>query len=70
MPGLDEVGAIASDEVSRLCAGCPHRPWCLAEAPWPRSWGQFLCRMGVRTALIQRSNHILSFCDEAIWLDL
>ena len=63
IPGLDEVGYITSDEALSL-RKLPKSMVVLGAGPVATELGQFFCRLGVRTTLIQRSSHIHSACDE------
>ncbi|MDA0711290.1 MAG: dihydrolipoyl dehydrogenase [bacterium] len=63
IPGLDEVGYITSDEALELQA-LPKSMVVLGAGAVATEFAQFFCRVGVKTTLIQRSNHILSWTDE------
>ncbi len=63
IPGLDEAGYITSDEALNL-RKLPKSMVVLGAGPVATELGQFFCRLGTRTALIQRSGHIHSACDE------
>jgi pyruvate/2-oxoglutarate dehydrogenase complex dihydrolipoamide dehydrogenase (E3) component len=63
IPGLEDIGYITSDEVLDL-RKLPGSTIVLGGGAIATELGQFLCRMGTRTTLIQRSDHILSNSDE------
>jgi pyruvate/2-oxoglutarate dehydrogenase complex dihydrolipoamide dehydrogenase (E3) component len=63
IPGLEDVGYITSDEVLDQ-RKLPASAIVLGGGAIATELGQFLCRMGTRTTLIQRSGHILSNTDE------
>ncbi len=63
IPGLEEAGYITSDEAldSRTL---PKSMIVLGGGPVATELGQFYCRLGTKTTMIQRSHHILSAGDE------
>jgi len=62
VPGLEEAGYITSDDALDL-RRLPGSITVLGGGPVATELGQFFCRMGSRTTLIQRSDHIFSSCD-------
>ena len=65
IPGLEEVGYITSNEALDL-RELPKSMIVLGGGPVATELAQHYCRLGTRTALIQRSGHIQSACDEDI----
>ena len=63
VPGLEETGFITSDDALDL-RDLPASMVVLGGGPIACELAQFYCRLGVRTAMIQRSGHILSQTDE------
>lgn len=63
IPGLDEVGYITSDEALELDT-LPKSMIVLGGGAVATEFAQFFCRVGTKTTLIQRSNHIFSATDE------
>ncbi|MFT5368601.1 MAG: dihydrolipoamide dehydrogenase [Candidatus Latescibacterota bacterium] len=63
IPGLDEVGYITSDEALELKT-LPKSMIVLGGGAVATEFAQFFCRVGCKTTLIQRSNHIFSSSDE------
>ncbi len=63
IPGLEEVGYITSDEALDL-RKLPKSMIVLGGGPTATELGQFFCRLGTKTTLIQRSAHIFSDKDE------
>ena len=63
IPGLEEVGYITSDEALDL-RKLPKSMIVLGGGPTATELGQFFCRLGTKTTLIQRSAHILSDKDK------
>ena len=63
VPGLEDVGYITSDDALDL-RKLPRSMIVLGGGPIATELGQFYCRMGTRTTLIQRSGHIQSASDE------
>ena len=63
IPGLEEIGYITSDEALDL-RSLPRSVVVLGGGSIATELGQFFCRMGSRTTLIQRSDHIFSGTDE------
>jgi len=65
IPGLVDVGCITSDDALDL-RELPKSLMVLGGGPVAAELGQFFCRLGTRTTLIQRSGHIFSACDEDV----
>lgn len=63
IPGLKEVGYLTSDDALELRA-LPKSMIVLGGGPVAVEFAQFFCRLGTRTTLIQRSDHIFSSADE------
>jgi pyruvate/2-oxoglutarate dehydrogenase complex dihydrolipoamide dehydrogenase (E3) component len=63
VPGLAESGYLTSDHVLEL-RQVPESMIVLGAGPVAVELAQFFCRIGTRTTLIQRSDHILSKGDE------
>ncbi|MCZ6632534.1 MAG: dihydrolipoyl dehydrogenase [bacterium] len=63
IPGLDEVGYITSDEALNL-RKLPKSMITLGGGAVATELAQFFNRLGTKSTLIQRSNHILSSSDE------
>ncbi len=63
VPGLAESGYLTSDHVLEL-RQAPESMIVLGAGPVAVELAQFFCRIGTRTTLIQRSDHILSKEDE------
>ena len=63
VPGLEEAGYLTSDEALDART-LPKSMIVLGGGPVATELGQFYCRLGSRTTLIQRSDHILSAGDE------
>ncbi len=63
IPGLEEVGYVTSDKALDLRQR-PSSMIVLGGGPTAVELGQFFCRLGTKTTLIQRSAHILSDKDE------
>lgn len=63
VPGLAESGYLTSDHVLEL-RQAPESMIVLGAGPVAVELAQFFCRIGTRTTLIQRSDHILSKDDE------
>jgi pyruvate/2-oxoglutarate dehydrogenase complex dihydrolipoamide dehydrogenase (E3) component len=63
IPGLSEVGYITSDEALEMRT-LPKSIIVLGGGAVATEFAQFFCRLGTRTTLIQRSNHIFSGSDE------
>ncbi|SVD78438.1 uncharacterized protein METZ01_LOCUS431292, partial [marine metagenome] len=63
VPGLTESGFLTSDDILEL-RKVPTSMIVLGAGPVAVELAQFFCRIGTRTTLIQRSNHILSKGDE------
>jgi len=63
VPGLAESGYLTSDHVLEL-RQTPESMIVLGAGPVAVELAQFFCRIGTRTTLIQRSDHILSKEDE------
>jgi pyruvate/2-oxoglutarate dehydrogenase complex dihydrolipoamide dehydrogenase (E3) component len=63
IPGLDEAGYITSDEALEM-RKLPKSLIVLGGGAVAAEFAQFFCRLGTRTTLIQRSNHIFSGSDE------
>ena len=63
IPGLEDVGYITSDEALDLRT-LPKSLIVLGGGAVAAELGQFFCRMGTRTTLIQRSQHLFSGGDE------
>ena len=61
--GLNGVGYITSDEALEMRT-LPRSMIVLGGGAVATEFAQFFCRLGTRTALIQRSNHIFSGSDE------
>ncbi len=61
--GLKEVGYLTSDDALELRA-LPESMIVLGGGPVAVEFAQFFCRLGTRTTLIQRSDHIFSNTDE------
>ena len=59
VPGLNEANFLTSDDVLEL-RQLPESMVVLGAGPVAAELAQFFCRIGTRTTLIQRSNHILS----------
>lgn len=59
VPGLTESGFLTSDDILEL-RQIPESMVVLGAGPVAVELAQFFCRIGTRTTLIQRSNHILS----------
>jgi pyruvate/2-oxoglutarate dehydrogenase complex dihydrolipoamide dehydrogenase (E3) component len=67
VPGLEEAGYLTSDEL--LDSRTIYKSMIvLGGGPIATELGQFYCRMGTKTTLIQRSAHILSSSDEDLAL--
>ena len=62
VPGLEETGYLTSDDVLEL-RELPGSVIVLGGGAVAAELGQFLCRMGVRTTLIQRNSQLLSGFD-------
>ena len=65
IPGLEEVGYITSDDALDL-RELPKSMIVLGGGPVATELAQHYCRLGTRTALIQRSGHIQSAGDEDV----
>lgn len=63
VPGLEEAGYITSDEALDA-RSLPKSMIVLGGGAVATELGQFYCRLGTKTTLIQRSDHILSSLDE------
>ncbi len=63
VPGLEETGYLTSDDVLELKKQ-PESMTVLGAGPVAVELAQFYQRIGTQVALIQRSQHILSFTDE------
>ena len=63
VPGLSEAGFVTSDDVLEL-REAPESIIVLGAGPVAVELAQFFCRIGTKTTLIQRSDHILSKGDE------
>lgn len=63
VPGLSEAGFFTSDDVLEL-RETPESMIVLGAGPVAVELAQFFCRIGTKTTLIQRSDHILSKGDE------
>ena len=63
IPGLKEVGYLTSDDALELRA-LPESLIVLGGGPVAVEFAQFFSRLGTRTTLIQRSDHIFSSTDE------
>ena len=63
VPGLSEAGFVTSDDVLEL-RETPESMLVLGAGPVAVELAQFFCRIGTKTTLIQRSDHILSKGDE------
>ncbi len=62
VPGLEETGYLTSDDVLEL-RELPGSVIVLGGGAVAAELGQFLCRMGAQTTLIQRNSQLLSDCD-------
>ncbi|MDE2999297.1 MAG: dihydrolipoyl dehydrogenase [Gemmatimonadota bacterium] len=62
VPGLEETGYLTSDDVLEL-RELPGSVIVLGGGAVAAELGQFLCRMGAETTLIQRNSQLLSDCD-------
>jgi pyruvate/2-oxoglutarate dehydrogenase complex dihydrolipoamide dehydrogenase (E3) component len=65
VPGLEEAGYLTSDELLDSREIYPSMI-VLGGGPVATELGQFYCRLGTETTLIQRSDHIMSSSDEDI----
>ncbi len=63
IPGLNEVGYITSDDALELTT-LPKSMIVLGGGAVATEFAQFFSRVGTKTTLIQRSNHIFSWTDE------
>ena len=62
VPGLEETAYLSSDDILEL-RELPGSVIVLGGGAVATELGQFLCRMGARTTLIQRNRQLISACD-------